>query len=1570
MKFLKIDWKEIRTLKGSQQNGFEELCSQVARFEIPQEASFIRNGTPDAGVEFYAVLPDNSEWGWQAKYFDSLGDSQWLQLDKSIKTALEKHPLLRRYFVCVPLDLPDARIGRQQSARQKWETHVKKWKCWATKCKMDVDFVYWGSHELLILLAAPKNVGLLHFWFNVRVFDEAWFKARLNEAVKAAGPRYTPEIHVDLPIAADFEAFGRTVYFFDGIKSHARNIHDKLRNFRYTSSKNTVEVTDTHTLSLISQVTSLTDHILADLSGISVQPVGELPFQKISSQVITTNAVAEKLERSLYDYEREYENKQANQKDDKKQSNYSINPLQDRRYKLIDLQRELRSLNESLENASRLASSNLLLLTGDAGTGKTHLLCDIANRRINEGCPTILLMGQRFISESEPWTQVLQQLDLQGLSVEEFVSTLETAAQTAGCRALVLIDALNEGAGRLIWPSHLAAFLAHLERSPWIGVVFSLRSSYEQLIVSEDIHERAARVKHYGFADYEYNATRIFFSHYGLELPSTPLLAPEFRNPLFLKTLCRGLKESGNSRLPRGFHGITATFQLFLEAINDKLARELSFNSRVPLVRQTLDEFARTLVSIGESCLTLAKAEEVVNKFLPGRDFDHSLYHSLVSEGILMEEIAWRQDETSEYVVFIAYERFADHLIVSSLLDAHMDTQSPETAFVEGAPLSFLCDPQQYIASGLLEALCLQIPELTGKELIEVAPAVGDQENIGRAFRNSLIWRATRAFSNATLDSLNKMIRTEYDLRETIDVLLTIATLPEHPLNATFLDRRLREDSMPDRDAWWSIYIHEAWNTHGAVDRLVDWASTVTQQDILDDETIDLCSTALAWMLTTSNRFLRDNATKALVSLLTGRLDAVIKFIEKFANVNDLYVTERVYAVAYGVAMFNHDSQKVGSLAKCVYSQVFATGKPPAHILLRDYARGVIERALYLGANIDINKDYILPPHQSSWPAIPNDEDIKPFLPNWSCGSYDSGDIEWARNQIGSSVMDGDFAHYVIGTNRNLFSNNPGSRHFLSLGLDEPVWQSPDERLASLITQLSNEETEAWIVFESIDKEIEKTVSSLIIELLAKKPRVVNANGTYSKEDIYELENEPEDSHQSRIELLEQKRDAALETLKASLTMEHGLQIEEILEAKKSRKLELPRFNLRLIQHYILWRVFDLGWTIERFGYFDRFTTGYHSRDASKVERIGKKYQWIAYHEIMAFVTDNFQYCDEYRKDDGGKNYYGPWQIHLRDIDPSRTLIATRKKTPWSGNSNSWWGSVKYENWNTPSDRLEWVKHYDDLPHIEGLLSVVCPKDGSQWLNLNGFFNWKRLSSVDLETDFEHRDLWYRCTGYLIQDSDIEAFMGWAESTDFSGRMMPQTLEIYEVFLGEYGWSPAWQDFHKEYVGDQEWFFLDKDCPVKAQRVASEYNCKSSGFDCSADDEHTIILPANHIVSGLELHWSGYGSDFFDETGQIIAFDPTVHSEGPNALLLRKDKLKEFLVREKLVLCWIVTGEKLAYGAAFTPYNYAALRMSGAYVLGPKGPAGFIKYFFENRDKGNDKRSIVPLVSRHSSIVG
>ncbi|MCA9630607.1 MAG: ATP-binding protein, partial [Myxococcales bacterium] len=634
-------------------------------------------------------------------------------------------------------------------------------------------------------------------------------------------------------------------------------IRDKLRNTQHTEERKADPELDTAATELSNAV----QRVLDGLGALQPQPIGVLPFAALVVSIEEIRPAADSLVALLEKREREHEAKGLEGDTTRRAvARYRSNPFRDRRFRVGSLVAELRQAEEQLQRANELSEGKLLLLRGSAGTGKTHLLCDVARRRLAEGRPTVLLMGQRFVSHEEPWRQALQQVDLPGMSAEEFVGALEAAAQASGTRALIVLDAVNEGTGRTIWPSHMAAFLAQIERSPWIGAVMAVRTSYEAIVVPEDVRNDAVQVEHYGFREHEYDATRTFFLHYGLELPSTPLLDPEFRTPLFLKTLCRGLHVKGERRLPRGLHGITAVFDLYLGAVNERLATQLGFDPRSPLVRQALEAVASALIDAGKRWLDLQSAKTVVDALLPGRDFERSLYRGLVDEGILVEEAPLLANDSRGDVVFVAYERFSDHLVAKELLDRHLDLSSPASAFGAGGGLAFISNTDEYIPPGLLEALWVQVAERCGKELVALVPAAADHWNAAEAFRQSLVWRAVTAFSGETLDALDSLHRSEGDLHEALEALITVAVLPQHPLNARFLDPRLRKDAMADRDAWWSIYLHRAWGNHSAVDRLVDWASSLGPETPLEEDVVELAGTTLAWLFTSSNRYLRDRA--------------------------------------------------------------------------------------------------------------------------------------------------------------------------------------------------------------------------------------------------------------------------------------------------------------------------------------------------------------------------------------------------------------------------------------------------------------------------------------------------------------------------------------------------------------------------------------------------------------------------------------------------------------------------------------------------------------------------------------
>ena len=1113
-----------------------------------------------------------------------------------------------------------------------------------------------------------------------------------------------------------------------------------------------------------------------------------------------------------------------------------------------------------------------------------------------------------------------------------FRDSLEAAAQATNCRALIMIDAINETPDRQIWPTNLPAFLARLEQSPWIGMVLSVRSSYKEAVIPDSVQESSVTITHDGFLDLEYDALKGFAAYYGIEFPSTPVLDTEFSNPLFLKTICEGLQSNGERRFPKGFRGITAVYNLYLEAINKRLSNSLDYDPRDNLVHVALLSVAAELANKEVRWLTRATAQNLVNDLLPNRGFSNSLYQSLVAESVLTED---RDRMTGEEFLTIAYDRFADYTIAVGLLQTHLDQDNPESAFAEGGGLAFLDEKESYIAPGLVEALSVLIPEFTGQELVRYAPNLADYPEIGEAFLQSIVWRSLEAFSDDTSAVLRELIQTKRLRSDPLDTILSASTTPEHPFNANFLHQRLVKDTMPERDSWWSTYLHNAWGTKGPVDRLVDWASGMLAEEDVEESVVDLAATTLAWMLTSSNRFLRDRATKALILLLTGRLDSTERLIERFADVDDQYVVERVYAVAYGVAMRSYDTDRVGKLASLVYQRIFASGTPPAHVLLRDYARGVIERALYLDADLDIDEQLVRPPYHSTWPEIPDEDSIEQQIPKWNSGTTEHGNSKSSIHAIRWSVMNDDFARYVIGSD--------SLSRWLSLRLDEDRWQSPDERLETILANLSASELQSWEAFKKA--QIEHSIGMMIAL------RDMNA---YIEGD------DPSSSSSGKFTIGDDEAlEVARQTLMSKLTPKHRTELARILSDKEDARMrDGPRFDMRLVQRYVLWRVFDLGWTVDRFGQFDRFVSGLNrGRTANKPERIGKKYQWIAYHEMLAFLSDKYQYEPPYWRFAGASGFQGPWQELVRDIDPSCTLRSTVGGTSWGPHNPSWWGPPEYTAWSEDDNHEDWVANEEGIPNVEEFLQVYRPSDGTKWVNAQGYFIWRQPHPAHLEpSDIDRRELAISLSGYLVRAGDVESFMEWAESTtDFDrGLPDPPSISVLDSFLGEYGWAPAFTNQYSTDYADGGSLRVTGWANF-IRPVASEYMSEVGGFDCSFDEGYRLRLPNHAIVERLGLKWSGAGGEFLDRDGKLAAFDPTVREDGPTALLLREDALKQYLSEEGLELVWVVRGEKWVIGAGSGFKDRGALNLLGAYRYTSAGPQrGFL--MIEHRQPRDDER--------------
>ena len=1464
--------------------GFEELCAQLARLETPASAEFVRKGTPDGGVECFCKLEDGREWGWQAKFFrESLGETQWKQIDRSVKTALKAHPRLVRYVVCVPRDRADSRRAGVTTEMQKWEQHVSTWECWAQERGMEVEFVWWGSSEMTSLLSQDRQAGRCRFWFGTAgQFSDEWFGKQLQRAITVAGPRYTPEIHVDVPIVEDFELFGRT-------EAAEAAVRDLAKNIRQTSAYSLSRLARDDTSGSIpelGQVVESVETVVKALYGMRCVAHRQWPVSEILPRI---DDALDRLSECVTPLSRAADAFETRDEAEEVSNRGRHNPYREAVSEVHAVRNALGNVWATLERFEPVVNRDPLIVTGKAGSGKTHLLCDVATQRLAQGSPTVVLMGQQFTTTELPWIQARAQLDLTDLSLEQFVGALEAAAQAADARALFMIDAINEGEGQVIWPSHLADHLTHLRASPWIGVVLSVRSHFAEHVVPDLVRDTAHEVEHHGFADDPYAAVERLCEHYILDYPATPLLRHEFSNPLFLKTLCEGLHNRGERSIPVGSEGITTVFDRYLDAIDDTLAAKLDYDPHDRIVTRAVDAVASELAERGTRWLPKPRARELVDPLAPGKGYSLSLYRALVDTGLLMEIPGSSRND--EWSVFFGYEWFADHLIAKHLIARCGDAQELARTLAgdhtEGDATAWT------LWNAPLEALSILFPELLGVELPEALAERGTSPRISRAFLGGLPWRdPTRIGSSCrelTVDLLDAAPHS--GTVDVFDALMACAIVPQHPLGAAFLEEHLRRLEMPDRDAVWSQYLYLAYGSEGPLDRLLDWAEKHPERAVaLDHDTASACAAVLAWCLTASHRFVRDRATKGLVAILTNKIPLTSELVQRFHDVDDPYVRERLMAAAYGVAMRSTDTQALAPLAECVYRLIFADGEPPAHILLRDYARGVIERALHLGADIAVDATLLEPPYRSEWPHIPDDSEMQVLDPPFEEDRAESNATR-ARGDIARSVMRWDFACYVIGTN-----SASASSRWLSVPINDAPWRSPQQRAENFMGSLDPDLQEAFSELWAHTRPVELFIP------------FVNSG--------VELEADEADESALAYTIREPYIDPELETLfLAALTDQQRTEYEDV---KAARGADEPRLELDIIQRYVLWRAFDLGWTMERFDDLDRSisrSNSYSGRDTRKPERIGKKYQWIAYHEILAHISDHYQYWVRYDDAVPKNEYRGTWQLDVRDIDPSAVVVAATSRRGRLAASNRWWNHDVAISSVADVSNQQWLQDASDIPSRDQHLRYTRSDNDSTWIKLQGMDVWQSQVPAGYDRhEVDYREIWLYACGYLIDATEVEPFIDWSNAVDFSGRWMPEPPRAHSLFFGELGWSFASEALIGDYLGAQqpEPRRGGPRCPVPLRPAAFECSANGGEYDCSLAHSDEFYRPNPRLAETMNLQWTGHGADFVQPDGTLAAFDPSAHDTGRGALLVHEETLARFLDQTRSALVWAIIGEKRA----------------------------------------------------------
>lgn len=1385
-----IDYQLIRPVKGTRHSGFEELCVSLFREEMGNPQSMIRidGAGGDGGVEAYFEDASKNTVGLQAKFFVQLRDRQWKQIAESIQQARKNHPTLKVYYVAVPLDL-------NPHTAKKWKSLQDA----ARRKRPSLQLIWWGASELTGMLTTSRHAGRAAYWFGCPQFDENWLAARNQEAWDALDTRYTPKRHVRVKVQDVLSALAREPRNIARFYEQARAVWKAMR-----------KVTEYPPPKEFSGALDASFDVMAKAAEDDLPKLGDgesLPLMeaaRLASERMLI-AVAKFSEAVRLAIESEKQTPRPAQPPD---GSYQASP----RERLGFRQHEIDKAMEAIYDFQQFITDHIaadrrrLLVTGEAGTGKSHLLAHLVKECSARGQTALFLLGEFFTTSAEPWGQLVARLGWKG-DADDLLAALNHAGEIRGLPALLVIDAINESPDRAVWFSHLAAFSNRIEAWPWVRLIVSCRSDFGPICLPAAIarHQDLAWAfsKHHGFGDTTFEATARYFAAYGVRARDLPPLLPEFQNPLFLKTFCEAFE---NSSVPSG----PITLDVVMRKRITRAATLLRDMIDCPpdITEEAVNVLATMVAEADGQPVPITAARARIDALFPGRPLSRSLFHHLCSSGLVTEVGHYDYEtRTSDVRVRFAYERFSDYFIAGRLLAGVKTLSGLVRNWKARGLIAYWRTYQGYYAHrGLLKALAILLPEKFKTELVNVVNGRTMRAALLEDFLDSLPWRSPTSFTSNS-HALMAKTRVELKAESVLSVLIRTAGVTGHPFNADFIDGWLRGLPLWRREIEWTIPTSQQLAQRGNTsmpETFIRWLFTV-ESSRLSNEQANLVSILLCWFFSSNDRMFRRRATLAAIHIVTGRTELAAKLVETFHSIDDSYIVERVFAVAAGVAVREKDPAKLSVLAKVVWQRVFASKQVPPHVLQRDFAFTVMECARNLGCLPPrVSRADYSPPYRSHWPKIWTERKARAF-------------------------------------------GRPDGWHTI--------------------------------------------VSSI-------EPEYGNGIGGYGDFGRYVME-----SH-----------------------MHHWLNVRRNRPYPPKEKRQA--FKGLVARAWTLQRIAELGWTPERFVEYENNLPyrGRNADDETKQERISKKYQWIALHELEGFASDHFHFGRQW--DDSREKFEGAWQLYSRNFDPAQPLRdPVVAEQPEAEEAKEWWkGSADpFVDRTLVKRPSAWVMALPEKPGAMLSWPTVPGLEGPALL-LNAWMSWDAPEPYPPRTRDEgkcHQFIHFR--SWLVSKKELAQKLKFLRKMHFwrDGVRLP---EFGSEGLGEYPWSSRFERLRQACAGQKR--FGGEFPPGFTQTVATY---SEGGASAS--------VPSPQLAELLGVKWTGTDFAFSESDGKVVAFAPRQSSGSSTPpCLVERARLMEALAKHKLSLIWVLVGERNCFGEMAT--GSVADKMasfSGVYVLEPDG---------------------------------
>lgn len=966
------------------QHKFENLCRQLFTNDYLKENKKSRNlhsNPNNPGIEAEPILDErtNQYIGFQVKFFDTSVD--YGQILHSMEKALQYYTGKLSHIVLY--------CNKAITSTSKSYINIVEL---LKKNNITIELVT----DSAILDAVRKYPYLANYYFGVNTISFEWVVAHNEKSFCDLGERFNRDFNVETETSKRLSLFARDQSAVQYINDKKENLIRKINRIK--------DDTEQHSdyLEKVRSIVSAFEDVESETIGSAFEWHQYLQsfivddLAKINSEISQKKNLLEKIRPTI-----EKGRSRVEHKDLEKYN--SIRSEIEILYELLDLP-EILSLTA---DENRLITAKELFVTGNAGIGKSHLLAAECQSLMNNQQFAVLLLAGNCYSDLPILDQLSQDCELK-YSFDEFISILEMIGVEHHTCVLLCIDALNETANYRLWKTGLISLSQKIKKCTHVKLAVTYRMEYEKSVVQDALlseDEDVYRIVHTGFASNGLKASKQFFDYYRIPFTLYEYFESEMENPLFLTLYCKTYRNDEAS-LPTLYDRLVESANKNIFPILEKRYKLIGFTEDDNIVQSLVDEISTLAFDRKEK--NILESDLASIPFWTANDLPLRPFMSLLAKENLVHTNLIAGNER----YFFAYDQMNDYFFARSLFSHDMSDMSIRKTLYEDILQVNDNNIVNLSNSDVFVICCAIYAQKFGKEcidLIDELPEGFEKGYIVKSYIRSFIWRNKEYISSNVFLAVAQKYKVSRE--DFWNVLVGNSIKHNHPLNSDFLHTLLMSFRLSERDYYWTKYINEIfYDESNRLMQLVKMYSSGQSIQMSKEQARQLLILC-GWLLSSSNRMLRDYTSEAMIEILRNEFDLCIVILKAFEKVNDPYIIERLYGVVFGACCKRRRKGNTVyiALAEYVYSTIFDQEFIYPDILLRDYARLIIER--FLWENPDYNgcivHEKIIPPYKS-FPIEQIDED-------YINKKYDGG--LW---QIKSSMsfeghgMYGDFGRYVF----------------------------------------------------------------------------------------------------------------------------------------------------------------------------------------------------------------------------------------------------------------------------------------------------------------------------------------------------------------------------------------------------------------------------------------------------------------------------------------------------------------------------------------------------------------------------